>query len=107
MIRKDPPPRELTRSRRPIQRDLRLCSIRADAPTLDVTLRRRELEPRWQVVEMWNWILMIVIVGGLVALLTVAAVRQRRYAGDTPIAQQHKKNMGKGKGGGSQGSGGV
>ena len=44
---------------------------------------------------MWNWILVIVIVGGLVALLTVAAVRQRRYAGDTPIGQQHKKNAGK------------
>lgn len=44
---------------------------------------------------MWNWILVIAIVGGLVALLTVAAVRQRRYAGDTPIGQQHKENAGK------------
>ena len=45
---------------------------------------------------MWNWILVIVIVGGLVALLAVAAVRQRRYAGDKPIGQQHKENVKKG-----------
>jgi heme/copper-type cytochrome/quinol oxidase subunit 2 len=42
---------------------------------------------------MWNWILLIAIVGGLVALLTVAAVRQRRYSGDKPIGQQHKENV--------------
>jgi len=56
---------------------------------------------------MWNWILLIVIVGGVVALLAVAAVRQRRYAGDTPIGEQHRKNKGKGSSGGSAGAGGV
>jgi heme/copper-type cytochrome/quinol oxidase subunit 2 len=56
---------------------------------------------------MWNWILLIVIVGGVVALLAVAAVRQRRYAGDTPIGEQHRKNTEKGPGDGSAGTGGV
>jgi hypothetical protein len=45
---------------------------------------------------MWNWILVIAIVGGLVALLAVAAVRQRRYSGNKPIGQQHKENIRKG-----------
>ncbi len=56
---------------------------------------------------MWNWILVIVIVGGLVALLTIAAVRQRRYAGDTPIGKQHKENTGKGSSGGGPSPGGF
>jgi len=45
---------------------------------------------------MWNWILLVVIVGALVALLAIAAVRQRRYAGDKSIEQQHKENIRKG-----------
>jgi hypothetical protein len=49
---------------------------------------------------MWNWLLLAVIVGGLVALLVVAAVRQRRYAGDKPIGQAHKENTEKGDDGG-------
>jgi heme/copper-type cytochrome/quinol oxidase subunit 2 len=49
---------------------------------------------------MWNWILLAGIVGGLVTLLAVAAVRQRRYAGDKPIGQQHKENTKKGSSGG-------
>jgi len=39
--------------------------------------------------------------------LVIAAVRQRLYAGDTPIGEQHKKNTKKGPGGGSGGTGGV
>jgi hypothetical protein len=43
---------------------------------------------------MWSWMLLVVIVGALVA---VAAVRQRRYAGDQSIEQQHKENIRKGR----------
>ena len=53
-----------------------------------------------EVIVMWNWILVAVIVGGIVTLLAVAAVRQRRYAGDKPIGQQHKENTKKGSSGG-------
>jgi heme/copper-type cytochrome/quinol oxidase subunit 2 len=52
---------------------------------------------------MWNWILLAVIVGGVVALLAIAAVRQRRYSGDTPIGEQYKKNTKKGPSGGGGG----
>lgn len=45
---------------------------------------------------MWNWILLAVIVGGVVALLVIAAVRQRRYAGVKAIGQQHRDNTKKG-----------
>ena len=48
-----------------------------------------------EVFAMWNWLLLAVIVGGLVALLAVAAVRQRRYAGDKPIGEQKRENFGK------------
>jgi len=55
---------------------------------------------------MWNWILLVVIVGALVALLTVAAIRQRRYSGDKPIGRQHGDNTKEGStGGGTGGSG--
>jgi len=44
---------------------------------------------------MWDWLLLAAIVGGLAALFVVAAVRQRRYAGDKPIGQQSAENLGK------------
>jgi hypothetical protein len=53
---------------------------------------------------MWNWILLAVIVGGLVALLVVAAVRQRRYAGDMTI--EETKEGKDGPGGASPGGAG-
>ena len=59
-----------------------------------------------EVFALWNWILVAVIVGGLVALLTIAAVRQRRYSGSTPIGQQHNENTKKGSTGGGGGGGG-
>jgi|SoiMethySBSTD1v2_1073268.scaffolds.fasta_scaffold153987_5 hypothetical protein len=42
---------------------------------------------------MWSWILLAVFVGGLAALLRVAAVRQRRHPGFKPIGQQHTENL--------------
>src|SRR5262245_50380842 len=51
--------------------------------------------PMTEVFAMWNWLLLAVIVGGLVALFAVAAVRQRRYAGDKPIGEQKRENFGK------------
>ncbi|MGH3481336.1 MAG: hypothetical protein ACRDPQ_16865 [Nocardioidaceae bacterium] len=49
-----------------------------------------------EVVVMWDWILLAVIVVGVVTLLIVAAVRQRRYAGDMTIDETKEDKGGPG-----------
>ena len=54
---------------------------------------------------MWNWILLAIVVAGVVALLVVAARRQRRNPGDRTIGQAYGANTKKGDGGGVNMSG--
>jgi hypothetical protein len=60
-----------------------------------------------EVIVMWNWILLAVIVGGLVALVVVVSVRQRRYGGEKPMSDHYKDGHKTFPGGGSGAAGGV
>jgi hypothetical protein len=47
-----------------------------------------------EVVEVWNWILLAIVVAAFVALLVLAAIRQRRPTGNMTVKEAKKGKSG-------------